>query len=136
MLVVEDIVVNQMIARKLIEKFGHKVDLAANGLEAIEAVQTAHYDLVFMDVRMPEMDGLSATKAIRQLTSACRNIQITAMTANATKDDIKECMESGMNDFVSKPVNKEMIREALERYFSRLRNKPEQLKVLIEKDRS
>ena len=118
-LVVEDNVVNQMIARKLIGKFGHTVDIASNGFEALQALKETSYDLVFMDVRMPEINGLQATKTIRQSTSEYNNIYIIAMTANASDQDKQECFAAGMNDFVSKPVNKLMIEQALSRFFNK-----------------
>ncbi|MCK4709609.1 MAG: response regulator, partial [Gammaproteobacteria bacterium] len=119
-LVVEDIIPNQIIARKLIEKCGHRVDIAANGIEAIDAVKSRPYDLVFMDVRMPEMDGLSATKAIRKLEGSVRGIPIVAMTANAFNEDVKECMDAGMDNFISKPVNKNKLEEILQGYAASL----------------
>ena len=117
-LVVEDVIPNQIIARKLIEKFGHRVDIAANGIEAIDAVENRPYDLIFMDIRMPEMDGLSATQAIRQLNNRSSHIPIVAMTANAYKEDIKECLDAGMDDFISKPVKIENLQSVLNRYAS------------------
>ncbi|MDJ0832766.1 MAG: ATP-binding protein, partial [Gammaproteobacteria bacterium] len=115
-LVVEDVVPNQIVARKLIEKFGHRVDIAGNGIEAVEAVKNRPYDLVFMDVRMPELDGLSATRIIRGLPDEVRNIPIVAMTANAFEEDVRECLDAGMDDFVPKPVSKEKIQEVLADY--------------------
>jgi CheY-like chemotaxis protein len=115
-LVVEDNVVNQLVARKLIGKYGHSVDVAANGLEALKAVADHAYDLVFMDVRMPEMDGLSATREIRAMKGDERMVPIVAMTANATNEDVHECRESGMDDFVSKPINALKLWEILKRY--------------------
>jgi PAS domain S-box-containing protein len=117
-LVVEDIAVNQLIARKLIEKKGHIVDIAANGLEAISAIQHTHYDLIFMDIRMPEMDGLAATREIRKMNTQAANVSIVAMTANATKDDVKECFDAGMNDFISKPINQNKIENILRKFGS------------------
>lgn len=122
-LLAEDIVVNQMVARKLIEKFGHRVDVVSNGLEAVEAVKNLPYDLVFMDLLMPEMDGLSATRRIRQLEEGKGDIQIVAMTANATNEDVQACIEAGMNDFVSKPVHKEKLAESLLKVSNALNNK-------------
>ena len=115
-LVVEDVVPNQIVARKLIEKFGHRVDIAGNGIEAVEAVKNRPYDMVFMDVRMPELDGLSATRIIRNLQGEMRNIPIVAMTANAFEEDVRECLEAGMDDFIPKPVSKQKIQEVLEDY--------------------
>ncbi len=115
-LIVEDIAVNQLIARKMIEKYGHHADVAGNGLEAIDALNKKNYDLVFMDVRMPEMDGLTATATIRRGTTGNPDIYIVAMTANATSQDVQECLAAGMNDFVSKPIKIEMIEESILKY--------------------
>ncbi len=112
-LVVEDIAVNQVIARRLIEKMQHRVDTVGNGIEALAALQQTEFDLVFMDVRMPEMDGLEATRHIRQSDTAFDTVYIVAMTANATSEDVQECMDAGMNDFVSKPINREKIEHAI-----------------------
>ncbi len=112
-LVAEDVLANQVVARKLIEKFGHKVHIAENGLAAVEAVQNRHFDLVFMDMKMPEMDGLAATRQIRQLGHEASQLPIIAMTANATREDKDECLQAGMNDFIAKPINI----EELEQYF-------------------
>ena len=112
-LVVEDIVPNQLVARKLIEKMGHQVDVAANGQEALERVRQGRYQLVFMDMRMPGMDGLAATRAIRQLDGDYRRLPIIAMTANATGEDREACLDAGMNDFISKPINRVQLRDTL-----------------------
>ena len=115
-LIVEDNVVNQLVAKKLITKHGHDVDVTANGLEAIKAVEGFPYDLIFMDVRMPEMDGLTATRRIREMSNARKDTPIVAMTANATNEDVQECTEAGMNDFISKPINNIKLRETLDRF--------------------
>ncbi len=115
-LLVEDIEINQVIAKKLIEKNGHIVDIANNGIEAIEAVKNTPYDLIFMDVRMPEMDGLTATKAIRKLKSSVRNTPIFAMTANATTSDVKDCYDAGMNNFVAKPIDSKLLKHTLKEF--------------------
>jgi PAS domain S-box-containing protein len=112
-LVVEDVIPNQLVARKLIEKIGHTVDIAENGLEAVKAVKRNRYDLVFMDMRMPEMDGLAATRAIRDLGGRYRQLPIIAMTANATAEDRSACLDAGMNDFVSKPINRVQLGDTL-----------------------
>ncbi len=104
------------MAKRLIEKFGHSVDIAGNGEEVLQALDSQQYDLIFMDVRMPEMDGLSATRQIRKMDKV-KDIHIIAMTANATKEDMQECMNAGMNDFVSKPIHKSKIEQALNRFF-------------------
>lgn len=112
-LVAEDIIPNQLVARKLIEKLGHTVDVVANGIEAVDAIKKRPYDLIFMDIRMPEMDGLTATRAIRKLEPPQGDIPIIAMTANAMKEDRDECISAGMNYFVAKPVNASKVQKAL-----------------------
>lgn len=113
-LVVEDNLPNQFIARKFIEKMGCKVDIASNGYEAIKAVKSRPYDLILMDMRMPEMDGITATKEIRKLESDLKNIPIIAMTANTTKEDKDVCIQAGMNDFISKPIKFDQLKNALQ----------------------
>ncbi|MDJ0832269.1 MAG: PAS domain S-box protein [Gammaproteobacteria bacterium] len=115
-LLAEDVATNQLVAKRLIEKFGHQVEIAGNGEEVLQALESRDYDLIFMDVRMPEMDGLSATREIRRM-DRLKDIHIIAMTANATKEDMQECMNAGMNDFVSKPIHKSKIEQALTRFF-------------------
>jgi CheY-like chemotaxis protein len=115
-LVVEDVVPNQLVARKLIEKHGHRVDIAANGFEALEAVYNRPYDLVFMDIRMPEMDGLAATRSIRERGGDLGILPIVAMTANATNEDVQQCSEAGMNDFIAKPIDNAVLKSVLEKY--------------------
>ncbi|HUL09981.1 MAG TPA: response regulator [Candidatus Acidoferrum sp.] len=105
-LVVEDNQVNQLLATVLLSKAGHRIDIAANGLEALDAVGSRPYDLVLMDVQMPEMDGIEATKRIRAMAGPARNLPIIAMTANAMKGDRERLLAAGMNDYVSKPIDK------------------------------
>lgn len=89
--------------RKL-EKLSYRVDVAANGKEAIEMWEKLPYDLVFMDCNMPEMDGYEATRAIRSLEGMNQHTPIIAMTASAMKEDHDRCLEAGMDDYLSKPV--------------------------------
>jgi PAS domain S-box-containing protein len=105
-LVVEDNQVNQLLATVLLTKAGHRIDIAANGLEALDAVSGRPYDLILMDVQMPEMDGIEATKRIRAMAAPARDIPIIAMTANAMKGDRERLLAVGMNDYVSKPIDK------------------------------
>lgn len=115
-LLVEDDKVNQMVAQKLLEKQGFSCDIAQNGLEAIELLKLTDYDLVFMDMQMPQMGGLEATRIIRQSDSGVIDPQviILAMTANAMESDRHLCLQAGMNDFMSKPVSRQNLIKKLE----------------------
>jgi CheY-like chemotaxis protein len=117
-LLVEDNLVNQKVALRMLEKLGYDADVAANGIEAIKALELRPYDLIFMDMQMPEMDGLTATREIRhQYPQAPEGPVIIAMTANALKGDRERCLDAGMDDYISKPIKKENIREAILRWF-------------------
>ncbi|MCR9277170.1 MAG: response regulator [Pseudomonadaceae bacterium] len=113
-LVAEDNVVNQTVARSMLKKLGMHADTAANGREAIEMMTQREYALIFMDVQMPEIDGLEATRLIR-LEEADPAPYIVAMTANARPEDRADCLDAGMNDFVGKPIRLEDVASALER---------------------
>lgn len=116
-LVVEDNIVNQKLAVRLIEKMGYRADVAANGLEALEALSRISYAAVLMDCFMPEMDGFEATAAIRlreQSTGA--HIPIIAMTANARQEDKEQCLAVGMDDYLSKPIKPDTLKAMLERW--------------------
>jgi signal transduction histidine kinase/Na+/proline symporter/CheY-like chemotaxis protein len=117
-LLVEDNIVNQKLALRLLEKMGCRADAVANGKEAIEALEAVSYDMVFMDVQMPEMDGYQATRVIRDTGSRVRNhrVPVIAMTANAMKGDRERCLEAGMDDYVPKPIRSEKLREMVERF--------------------
>lgn len=105
-LVAEDVELNQHLARHMMESWGFEVDIAMNGQEALVLVQQNSYDLVLMDIQMPEMDGVEATKQIRQLTDTIKAaIPIVALTANALKGDRERFLAAGMNDFLPKPFN-------------------------------
>lgn len=114
-LVAEDNHVNQLVAQGCLEKLGHAVDFAANGLEAVSAVRTLPYDLVFMDIQMPECDGYEATRMIRALDEKISALPIVAMTANAMRGDKEKALAAGMNDYLSKPVSTEKIAAVIDR---------------------
>ncbi|MEQ1866797.1 MAG: response regulator, partial [Micropepsaceae bacterium] len=105
----EDNATNQLVVRSVLSKFGITPDVAGNGLEAIEAVRRVPYDIVLMDVHMPEMDGLDATRAIRSLKGPASRVPIVALTANAFSHDIEQCRAAGMNGHVGKPFRKEEL---------------------------
>jgi signal transduction histidine kinase/CheY-like chemotaxis protein/HPt (histidine-containing phosphotransfer) domain-containing protein len=117
-LLAEDNSTNQLVAVKMLAALGLRVDLVGNGLEAVEAARSVPYGLIFMDVMMPEMDGLSATKAIREQPGPSRQSYITALTANASAEDREKCLAAGMNDFVAKPFTRDGVQKAVERYFA------------------
>ena len=113
-LIAEDNVVNLKLAVRLLERMGYRADGAANGLDAVEALKRQTYDLVLMDVQMPEMDGLEATRAIRRIWPV-GGPRIVALTANAFHEDREECLAAGMNDYLCKPFRTRELRGALER---------------------
>ncbi len=117
-LVVEDNITNQAVARGMLEKFGLDIDLVANGEQAIRALEQLPYDLVFMDCQMPVMDGYEATRRIRDPQSGVvdSKVPIVAMTANAMKADRDRCLAVGMNDHVAKPVDPSRLEQALSRW--------------------
>jgi len=114
-LLVEDNDINQIVARELLLDFGVVVDVADNGRIAVDMVQSAAYDLVFMDMQMPEMDGPSATRAIRRI-ERLRDLCIVAMTANAMEQDRQACFAAGMNDYLMKPIEPDELRRVMLRW--------------------
>jgi signal transduction histidine kinase/DNA-binding response OmpR family regulator len=118
-LLAEDNVVNQKLALRLLQQMGYRADLASNGVEAIESVQRQTYDVVLMDVQMPEMDGLEASKAIAARWGARERPRIVAMTANAMQGDRELCIAAGMDDYVTKPIRVDALVEALTRVAAR-----------------
>jgi two-component system sensor histidine kinase/response regulator len=116
-LVAEDNPVNQKVISKVLERMGLRVDLVANGLEAVEAASRLPYDLVLMDCQMPEMDGLEATAAIRRKeSSAGRRLPIVALTAHAMQGEMDRCLAAGMDDYTTKPLNLAELERVLDRY--------------------
>jgi CheY-like chemotaxis protein len=118
-LVAEDNHVNQKVAVSILERLGYRADVAANGLEAIEALSRIRYAAILMDVHMPEMDGYKATTEIKRREAAqARRTPIIAMTANAMQGDRERALEAGMDDYVPKPINAEELEAVLERWVS------------------
>jgi CheY-like chemotaxis protein len=111
-LLAEDNPVNQRVATLILQRLGYRVEVAANGREAVEAVAARPYDLVLRDLQMPEMDGLEATRTILGRTGQPRP-RIVAMTANASSDDRERCLQAGMADFLAKPVRPADLRRVL-----------------------
>jgi two-component system, sensor histidine kinase and response regulator len=115
-LLAEDNAVNQLVALRLLEKCGHMVTVVANGKRALEALEKSPYDIILMDVQMPEMNGWEATRAIRERERAAgRRIPIIAMTAHAMKGDDEKCFAAGMDDYLTKPIRTEELFAALEK---------------------
>ncbi len=123
LLLADDNVVNQKVALRLFDQMGYRIDIAGDGLEALEALKRKRYDIVFMDVQMPEMDGLEATRRIRESERALARgpdatppLIIIAMTANAMTGDREKCLKAGMDDYLAKPVRPEAVQAALKRW--------------------
>ena len=118
-LLVDDVEINRQLAKVILEKDGHKVSVVCNGQEAVEAVIQGDYDLVFMDIQMPVMDGFAATSAIRayELNHKKKAMPIVAMTAYAMLDDSKRCLAAGMDGYVAKPIKSQQLRDVIDRLF-------------------
>jgi CheY-like chemotaxis protein len=114
-LLAEDNPVNQKVAKRLLERMGCRVDVAGNGREVLAMLHRFSYDVVFMDVHMPEMDGLEAAQTIRKRETNGSRLPIVAMTASAMAEDQERCIAAGMDDFLSKPVHLEQLRHAVAR---------------------
>jgi CheY-like chemotaxis protein len=115
-LVVEDDKVNQLVVIGMLRQMAHRTDCVADGVEALEALNRQRYDVVLMDVRMPNMDGIEATRRIRRLGDPAAQTPIIALTANATTEERLRCAEVGMNDFISKPFRRAELETALEKW--------------------
>ncbi|MNC06652.1 Aerobic respiration control sensor protein ArcB [compost metagenome] len=129
-LVAEDNEINQIVLRKILEKRGFSVEVVADGLQVVQMAEAAAYDLIFMDVQMPGMNGLEATRIIRQTLSPERQPVIIAVTANALKGDREHCLEAGMDEYISKPLRSEAVTNLIARFFSNA----EGSKYLVERE--
>jgi CheY-like chemotaxis protein len=124
-LLAEDNAVNQRVAVRMLERLGCRVDVAGNGLEAIDLSGRLPYDIIFLDCQMPELDGYGAARAIRAREGGGPRVPIIALTANAMDGDREECLAAGMDDYLSKPVVMASLASALHRYTAdRLGAKP------------
>jgi len=117
-LIAEDNHINQKILMRFLNNLGVNADLAKDGREAVEATKNKAYDLIFMDIQMPRMDGMEATKRILNECQLEQKPVIIAVTANNSKDIEKNCFDIGMKDFISKPVSMKLIRSALAKHFN------------------
>ncbi|QOS78773.1 PAS domain S-box protein [Paenibacillus sp. JNUCC31] len=122
-LIAEDNEVNQLVLRRMIEKKGHLADYVVNGVEAVEAVKQNKYDIVFMDVHMPRLNGFEATKAIKEALTPDTCPYIVAVTANAVRGDMDKCLKAGMDAYVSKPIKSESIMQVMEEFYKTKKQK-------------
>jgi CheY-like chemotaxis protein len=113
-LLAEDNMVNQKVALRMLSRLGYRADPVANGKEAVEAMKRQPYDLILMDVQMPEMDGVAATDAIRSLATPAKQPYIVALTANAIDGDREQYLAAGMDAYLSKPVRLQELANAME----------------------
>ena len=124
-LLAEDNVVNQKLALRILQQMGYRADLASNGIEAVESVERQTYDVVLMDVQMPEMDGLEASRRITAQWPAGERPRIVAMTANAMQGDREMCLAAGMDDYITKPIRVDQLVEALDAACRHARSEPD-----------
>ena len=113
-LVAEDTPFNQKFIKRLLDRWNHQITLVENGRQALDTLYNDSFDIVLMDVQMPEMDGHTATREIRNLKSEIRNVPIIAMTAHAIRGDRERCLEAGMDEYVSKPIDSDILFDAIE----------------------
>jgi CheY-like chemotaxis protein len=118
-LVAEDNPVNQKLAIRLLEKAGNRVEVAGNGQEVLEKLKDKQYDVILMDVQMPVMDGIEATKTIRAQETDGSHIPIIALTAHAMKGDAERCLAAGMDGYVSKPIRSDELFQEIERVLAK-----------------
>ncbi len=122
-LIAEDNLVNQKLVVRLFQQMGYRTDVAANGLEVLDALGRQSYDMIFMDVQMPEMDGIEATKRILRDIPAERQPVVVAVTANALESDRQRCLDAGMHDYISKPIRIETLQETIRHWAGMRREK-------------
>lgn len=115
-LVADDYFVNQEVAQDILELMDLEVEVAENGKEALEKHQTKSFDVILMDIQMPEMDGFEATKAIRTNEGQNKHTPIIALTANALTGDREKCIEAGMDDYIPKPIEADKLEELMKKY--------------------
>ncbi len=115
-LVAEDVVVNQRVVSRVLEKLGYEAVVVNNGREAVNSWEHGGFDLILMDCQMPELDGYAATQEIRRRETAGKRIPIVALTAHAIKGADDECRAAGMDDYLSKPIEREQLRQCLQRH--------------------
>ncbi|WP_019637612.1 PAS domain S-box protein [Paenibacillus fonticola] len=116
-LVAEDNEINQIVLKKMLERLGHQITIVSNGIEVIQKIAYEPFDLIFMDVHMPELNGLDATRVIKETVPADKWPIIIAVTANALKGDRENCLNAGMDDYISKPIKSTAIAEMIAKYF-------------------
>jgi signal transduction histidine kinase/ActR/RegA family two-component response regulator len=123
-LLVDDNPLNQIVGKAMLTREGHAVVVVADGVQALAAVQEHPFDLVLMDMQMPVMDGMEATRRIRSLNSPVANIPIVALTANVMAEEIATCREAGMNDYLAKPIDRDLLRKVIATWASRTDSSP------------
>jgi len=117
-LIAEDNIVNQKLIERILRKLGYQTDTASDGIQVLNSIVKKEYNVILMDIRMPEMDGLEATRTIRQMSIA--QPYIIAMTANAMSNDREECLENGMNDYLAKPLSTDEIIDSLKKGYAHI----------------
>ncbi len=117
-LLAEDNFINQKVALRILSEVGYNADAVVNGAAAVKAVEEGKYDVILMDIQMPEMDGMTATKVIRSLKTEKKNIPIIAITAHALMGDKEKCIEAGMNDYLSKPIKSEILIQKVDKWLN------------------
>ena len=116
MLIVEDNIINQKVAARMLANLGIRADMAGNGREALDRLETLSYDLILMDCQMPDMDGYEATREIRRRESGSEHTVIIALTADAMAGSREGCLEAGMDDYLNKPLRFEDLSETLSKW--------------------